>query len=231
MYLRDVVVYADEAIVTDFPSGFVAWFHRETCCITDFYASLLRKKVETPDTAKVNLVFVQQQEGFAPGVKQLIDVADARWPFHFLEYSQADAGGKKRMILDALQAALLWIAKNRQWDVRGLEECHAAVVDRKLEFKGWSKKSWLSPNPKYRARVGFYFGLRSVDFFVGLFDRRSREIGRKPLASVVPEMWMAHLVLKGQGKWIRGKEFRFQIADSFSRLPKFWQVDVSDLLA
>ncbi|HET6882294.1 MAG TPA: hypothetical protein VFI31_19165 [Pirellulales bacterium] len=229
MYLRDIAVYADESIVEDFPSGFVSWFHRESCCITDFYASLLGKRVKTPDTVKVNLRFVPP-EASAPSVRQLISVTDARWPFHFTEYAGLDAAGKKGMTLNAVQAALLWIANERRWDVSGLEETYANVIDRNLEFTGWSKKSWPSPNPKYRARIGFYFGLRSVDFFVGIFDRRRREVGRRPLGSVVPEMWMAHSVLKSQAKWIRRKIFRLQIDRVHFDLPKSWEADVSDLL-
>jgi DNA-directed RNA polymerase specialized sigma24 family protein len=75
MYLRDIAVYADEAIVTRFPSGFVAWFHRETCCITDLYFSVLGKKVATPDTVKANLLFTEH-EGSAPNVRQLFLALD-----------------------------------------------------------------------------------------------------------------------------------------------------------
>jgi hypothetical protein len=230
LYLRDIAIGADEQIAERFPSGFVGWFHRETCCITDLYCSVLGKKIPTPDTVKVNLVF-SEQEAIAPSVIQLLNVADAKWEFDFSKYADRDVAGKKQMILDALHAALLWIAKTRQWDPGGFEECHAEVMRRNLRFEGWSKKSWVSPNPKYRAKVGFHFGLRAVDFFVGIFDRKGREIGRKPLGKVVPEMGMAHLVLKGPGKWIGGNVFRLQIADVHFYLPKSWEVDLTDLLA
>jgi hypothetical protein len=231
-YLRDIEVYADAIIVTKVPSGFVGWFHRETCCVAELYLGLLWRRVATPDTAKVNLVFTEQ-EGFVPSVRQLIDVADARWLFRFSEYVERDVAEKKHMILDALHSALLWIAEERKWDASSLEECRAEVICRNLSYEGLSKKSWLSPNPKYRAKVGFRYGLRAVDFFVVIFDRRGREIGNKPLGAVVPEMGVAHEVLKGTGKWIRGKAFRFLPAGYHIRLPKSgsWEVDVSDLLA
>jgi hypothetical protein len=230
MYLRDIAIYADEQIAKRFPSGFVGWFHRETCCITDLYSSVLGKRVATPDTVKVNLRFTDQ-EGFTPNVRQLINVADAKWKFDFSKYADRDVGGKKQMILNALQASLLWTAKNRKWDAGGIVECHAELIRRDLDFEGWSKKSWLTSNPKYRAKVGFCFGLRRVDFFVGIFDKKGREIGRKPLGSVVPEMGIAHLVLKGPGSWIAANVFQLQIADAHFCLPKSWEVDLSDLLA
>jgi hypothetical protein len=229
MYLRDISIYAQEEIVDRYPPGFVGWFHRETCCITDLYCSLLGKRVATPNTAKVNLLFVEQ-EGLAPTIKQLINVADVRWGFEFAEYANRDVEGKKQMVLDALQAALRWIGTQRNWETRGLEDCYADVIRRNLRFEGWSKKSWINPNPKYRARIGFLFGLRTVEFFVGLFDRRGREVGRKPLGSVAPEMGMAQLVLKGSARWIKGKVFRLQIADAYFHLPRSWEVNLAELL-
>jgi hypothetical protein len=68
MYLREVAVYADPGIVTRFPSGFVALFHRDTCCITELYRDLLRQSVKTPDTGKVNFTFTDQN-GSAPSVR------------------------------------------------------------------------------------------------------------------------------------------------------------------
>jgi hypothetical protein len=230
IYLRDIAVYADEKIATRFPSGFVEWFHREACCITELYVSLLWRKVLTPDTAKVNLVFVEQ-EGFVPSVRQLIKVADAKWLIRFSEYAEKDAVGKKRMILDGLQSALVWIAEERGWNVGAFDACYAEAIRRNLTFEGWSKKSWASPDRKYRARVGFCFGLRAVDFFVGVFDKRGREAGRKPLGSVVPEMGIAHPILTGTGKWNAANMFRLQIADVHFRLPKTWEADLSDLVA
>jgi hypothetical protein len=230
VYLRDIAVYADEMIVGTVPSGFVGWFHRETCCVAELYIGLLWRRVATPDTAKVNLVFTEQ-EGFVPSVSQLFNTADARWLFRFSEYVQRDVAEKKHMILDAMHSALLWIAKERQWDADALEASRAEVIRRNLSFEGLSKKSWVSPNPKLRARVGFSYGLRSVDFVVVIFDRRGREIGRKPLGAVVPEMGIAHDVLKGTGKWSRRNVFRFLPDCYHIRLAKSgsWEVDFSDL--
>jgi hypothetical protein len=229
MYLRDIAVYADERIADRYASGFVGWFHRESCCVTDLYSSVLGKSLTTLDTVKVNLLFTEH-DALAPTLRQLINVADADWEFDFSKYVDRDVGGKKEMILDSLQEALIWIATKRKWDATGFRQCHAEIIRRNLDYSGWSKKSWVSPNAKYKAKIGFSFGLRIVDFFVGIFDRKGREIGQKPMCSVVPEMGVAHLVLKGSGSWNDGNVFCVQIADSYFHLPKSWQVDCSDLL-
>lgn len=230
MYLREVAVYADADIVDRFPSGFVGWFHRETCCITELYRALLGKKLATADTVKVTLDFVEQTT-FAPSVNQLLNVADGRWFFAFSRYVLLDTAGKKRMICDEIRAALLWIAGQRGWDSAGLEECYVAALDRNLCLNGWSKKSWLCPNGRHRARIGFTFELREVEFCVGIFDRRGRELGRKRLGSIRPEIGIADSVLKGRGRWLRGRVFRLDLGSAHFYVPKSWEVDVSDLLS
>ena len=119
MYLRDIAVYADEEIVERFPSGFVGWFHRESCCITELYLSLIYRKIVTADTVKVNLVFLDQMR-FAPSIRRLLGMADGTWCFDFSSYAETNELGKKRMMLDALHAALLWIGKERGWDTQAI---------------------------------------------------------------------------------------------------------------
>ena len=230
MYLRDIAIYADEGIVSNFPSGFVGWFHRETCCITELYLSLLWRKVRTPDTTKVHLEFMQQG-GFAPTLRQLLGVADARWHFDFSGYHEQDDAGKKRLVLDALVAALLWIANEREWDTGPFEDCRAEVIRHELNFEGWSKKSWVSPNRRYRAKIAFRWELRKVNLSVGVFDRRGRELGRKPFFSVVPEMGVLDPILKATGMWRRNNVFRLKVADIHFYVPKTPEVDLSDIVA
>jgi hypothetical protein len=78
MYLRDIAIYAAETIAARFASGFVGRLHRETCCVTESYCSMLGDRVVTRDSVKVNLCFTEQ-EGLAPTIRQLIRVADVKW--------------------------------------------------------------------------------------------------------------------------------------------------------
>src|SRR6266566_2197678 len=100
MFLRDIAIYADEAIVETSPPGFVGWFHRETCCITDLYITLIQRKIVTPDTAKICIVFAEAEK--RPKMRQLIEVADVVWPFTFRHYIEGKEDDKKRIILDSL---------------------------------------------------------------------------------------------------------------------------------
>ena len=145
LYLRDISIYADPAIVTRFASGFVGWFHCETCCITEAYRLMLRKTVATPDTTKVGLTFTDPKKS-APSIRLCgLGVVDALWPFLFAQYVEGEDVQKKRMILDELHSALLWIAKERGWDPAGLEECHAEIVRRNFRLERLDEKKLGGP--------------------------------------------------------------------------------------
>jgi hypothetical protein len=229
VYLRDISVYADPVIVTRFPSGFVGWFHRETCCITEAYCSMLRRSVATPDTTKVALTFRDPKESAPKITRSGLGVLEAECPFLFAQYAEGDDVQKKRMVLDEVHLALLWIARERGWDAAGLEECRAEIVRRDFRFEGWMKKGWIGPNPKYRARVGFQFELRRIEFIVGVFDRRGREIGRKHLGWTTPEMGVLHLLNKASCTWNKDNIFQLEFNVSILSIKKRQEADLSDL--
>jgi hypothetical protein len=230
MYLRDIGVYADEQIVDRFPSGFVGWFHRETCCITEWYVSLLYRKVLTSNTAFVKLLFTDQSD-FNPSVRQLLNVADAKWIFDFAAYAELDEKGKMRAILDSLHAALLWIGREREWDTEALRDANDEMLEKDLRFESLSKKTWFSPNRKHKAKVGFAYGLRAIHFFVVVYDKKGNELGRKPLKDVAPEMGVIHWVLKQKPVWNTRNMFRIKTDGYCFHLPKTMEADLSDLVA
>jgi hypothetical protein len=231
MYLRDLQIGADHDIVERFRGGFVGWFSTESCAITDLYRYLLRRKMRTPDTAKVHLIFTDIEER-APTLRQWLEVAEGWWLFGFEQYVSKDEAGKKRMIADALYEALLWIADLRGWDARVFHQCHEEALRCDLTLEGWSRRSYPCPNKRYRVRVGCRYELRRVHFYVGVFDRRGREMGRKPLGSVITSGGIGACVMKGTWEWVQPNTFRWKIPGCCDwLLPDFWEVDLSDLIS
>src|SRR5262249_36186984 len=114
-------------------------------------------------------------------VRQLLNVADVRWPFDFSTYATLEDPGKKQQLLQALRAALLWLAAERGWETAPLQEAHAELLRRALIFEGFSKKSWRSPCRKRRVKIGFSHGLRSIHFFRR--DLRQQRKGAEPEAT------------------------------------------------
>jgi hypothetical protein len=72
---------------------------------------LLKKKIQTRDCRTVGFVFTDLIEG-PPAT---YGVLSCQWPFRFAEYTAASKFDKKRMILDALHAAMQWICEKEGW--------------------------------------------------------------------------------------------------------------------
>jgi len=225
MFLRDIAIYADEAIVETSPPGFVGWFHRETCCITDLYITLLQRKIVTPDTVKVSILFTEAEK--RPRMRQLIDVADVVWPFTFRRYIKADEEEKKRLILDTLHDTLIWIATERGWNQRPLKAAYAQILELNLTFEGWSKRKWLSPDRKRVARIYFRQSLRDIELYVLVLDRRGRELGRKFLGSTIPESGIAWSLIGG-GRWKQKTRFALSLGPAHFAAPKAWETDLAE---
>lgn len=228
MYLRGIIVSADEELVEKFKGGFVKRFHCESCWLADLYSSLLSRKIKTSDTAQLDLVFTDDA-ATAGAVRQLLNVAEVRWLFDFDKYVVSDDSTKKHMLLDAVHEALMWLGRQRNWDVGVFEACREEALRRNLTYGGISKRSWLSPDKKYRARVAFRYALTYVDFYVVVFDRRGRELGVKPLGRTHTSLGVGPEMLRGTGKWGRRGKFRWLIPDYFW-MEKEWSVDLSDIV-
>ena len=228
MYLRDLDIWADEEIVDRFPSQFVQWFKIESSCIVEWYRQLIRRSVVTPDAMKVCLIFAENDcasaGGFEPRfgqIKILEHVIIARERFDFAKYHAAGDVNKKRMVLESLHNGLLDTAEERRWcteSVNALQRCHDEIVASDLEFEGLCKASTISPDRKYRARVGYRWGMRKVDLEVAVFRFRGAELGRKPVGSTLPFAGLIYDIEKAKSEWRRSNKFRITpFRRSFSR--------------
>jgi hypothetical protein len=245
VYLRDIVVGADEEIVERFRGGFVHKFARDACCIERLYLKLISRKVRTRGTAKVVFTFTDLVDGppdHSPGC------CFYPWPFDFTSYVDADVPTKKRMILDALQQALLWIASKEGWKVQPFHDAYKEAIGiaskegwkvqpfhdaykeaiaAGLVFDGTSKKSWVSPCGKYRVRIYMRFDLEAVDFWAVLYrNRSSKELVRKFMGKGIPAPDCLH-AYTSNGRWRSGTVFELR-ASTF--IGEEWTVDFRDVI-
>jgi hypothetical protein len=214
MYLRALDIWADESIVDRFAGGFCHRFHRETCCIADLVSKLLWKQVITEDTPK--LVFVFTDRRACPDARTLTGDT-CKWPFDFAKYVDSDTLGKKRQIIDTLYEALLWIAAQRRWPCEPFDEAYRSACKRNLVYDGFGKKSWVSPDGRYRVRVFFRYELEGVELYAVLYRNRSvTELCRRQLGRGVPDIgclwnyldegkWRSETVFQLRSKGIRGE--------------------------
>lgn len=221
MYLRGIAVCADHAIVERYKGGFVGRFGEETTCVTKLYTHLIHRKFSTDDTSKAAFDFTDE----ADGPPDSWGVCRCPWPFDFARYVESDTPAKKRMILDAMQEALLWLATQEGWATEPFVEAYEEMIRRDLTLEAFAKKSWVSPDGKYRVRVWFRYDLEEIELAAVLFRNRSRrEIGRKRLGSARPFQTCLHYYLE-EGEWISDTAFVLRSPSTFAR--ETWRVDFS----
>jgi len=223
MYLRDLTIHAHEELVDEFKGGFVHRFHRETGCVTDHFLSLIRRRIETPDTAKLALTLSR----FERAPQQLMNVVEWTRPFDFRAYRTACAEDRKRFVLDAMLDALMQLATARNWARDPIAEAHRTMLERELVFAGTSTDSWPSPDGRHRLRIHFVYDLDTVDLHALVFRNRSRrEVGRAHVGRALAYPGCLRDYLK-KGKWT--SRTRFQLTAATFRKER-WSVSFPELL-
>jgi len=153
------------------------------------------------------------------------------WPFDFSRYSelaQIDSepirGQRKRMILDALQEGLLWMSSQLGWEQQPFVDAHAAALERNLVLQATLKKSWVSPNKRFRAYVHFVLDSNGVVFEAVLHRNRTKqEVARKHLCTVEAYLGCVR-EYAGEVKWSNTTTFSMTTTSAhFTR--QHWEVD------
>ena len=231
MYLRDITLGADLSVGERQHRGIVAEFALNAHCIADMYRTLLDRKLVTPDTAKVCVSVTDALEGnpTTSDVQQWINVAMVPWGFDFRVFDASSGLARKRLLLDALHHALIWLAEVRGWNGAPLGVTYQRCLERRIKHSGMlEKKSWPTHDRKHRLKLFFDFELETVELWAVLFCRGGDELVRKPLARV-----RAHAnaidALVGEGRWVSPTQFRLH-ARSVEYWETEWTCDFSNVL-
>lgn len=221
MYLRDLAVYADNQLAKRYQDGFVGWFHVHTCCIVEFFLTLITRKVQTSDVAKVTLILCSPED--VPTKPDLpLHFSNVRWPFDFERYRASTEHDKRALILSTVHDALVWIAKTQGWNVKPFNEAAKLIEESNLTFEGLSKKSWRTPDGRRRVKVHFKFELERVVFHaVLLAGKTPKELDRVYLGDGVPESDCLRAYI-GNGEWVSPTTFQLTTAGFISET---WQAD------
>lgn len=228
MFLRDVTIHADKAIVSNYKDGFVGKFARDVNCCTYLFLRLIHRKIETAGVIKLALTFtdneslIKERHHMYP---EQPDVLIFTWLFPFDKYIAASELEKKRMIFSAMTDCLKYLATQYQWDSQPVDDALKMAEQDDYRFNGYLKHSWVSPDSKWRARIYFDFGLEFVDYYCSLFKNRSRtELVRKYMGKVVP-VQTGMKIDKSEGKWLSDTQFEL-ISPTFHRIK--WVADFAE---
>ncbi len=204
-------------------------FNQHASSVTTLYMWLIRRKVRTPDTSCVRIMCEASisDEQRDASVVLGFGIASFSWPFDFLQYVELQPDCKKRVLLDTLQEALLWIARRQGWPTEPFEEAYREALRRDITLEGMTRKSWLSPDGKYRVRVWYKYELEAVQLWAVLFRNRGRkELCRKVLGTGIPEHGCLWDYLS-EGSWISPQVFELRDQSWFR---KVWRADFSDVI-
>jgi hypothetical protein len=225
MYLSDIDVHADHAIVDRFKDGFVSKFHQQACCVVELIRYLIRKRVVTKDTRKLAFTFTDVIDRPPDTLVEL----DCKWPFDFSRYaSLADPFERKRLIVDALHAALSYAAERLGTSAEPFAEAYREAFRRNLVLGGFSKASWVSPDARHRVRAFFVFDIDGVHLHAVLYKNRSKlELGRIDLGVGVSQTDCLEYYLTN-GCWLSDSVFQLSSTDFIRRS---WEADFSELIS
>lgn len=225
MYLRDLAIWADAAIVDRYKDGFVQRFHRESLSVTEAFLAEISGQIVTDGIAKIGLTFTDE-------LSSPPDLSPGRcfypWPFDFAAYVAAESPVIKQcMILGALTSAVLQIADFENSPAEPLRVAAERLIARNFVFTGCLKKSWPSPDQHFRARIEFDWKLDKIDLTAVLCRNRSpRELLRVRSGSAIPAEGILHDIA-AHSRWKSARRFSIEVGD-FMR--QAWVADFKEAM-
>ena len=226
--LREFQVAADDEVVERIKGGFVHRFDREAYAGAELYLRPIREsKFKTSDTGKVFVLFIDVvNNGRLRLLSTVFNLTQMNAPFDFATYHAADERGRRRMVVEELHHAILWLAERKGWDTAIFEHAAKKAAECDYVFEGISKASWASPDGKHRAKIAFRFEGDRVHFEAVLL-RRGKEIARRRLGTAPSGHDVLSYYLK-HGRWLSPTMFGLKSA-SFIR--ENWQIDLTAEMA
>lgn len=230
MFLRDVTIHADEAIVSNYKDGFVGKFARDVTCCTCLFLRLIYRKIETAGTVKLALTFtdneslIKEHHHMYP---EQPDVLIFRWLFPFDKYIESSELEKNRMIFSEMSDCVRYLAAQYEWDSQPVVDALEQAEQDDYRFNGYLKPSWVSPDSRWRVRIYFDFGLEFMEYYCCLFKNRSKtELVRKYMGKVVP-VQTGMKIDNSEGKWLSDTQFEFS-SPALHRIK--WVADFTEIV-
>jgi hypothetical protein len=147
--------------------------------LVELYLSHIYKKVRTDSVAKIVIQLVPKEQIASPR-DAAADVLFLHWPFDFGALSNVDDATKKRLLLDQIHAALVWLAAKNAWDRGPFDDAYEKSIASGLVFRGLILRHWVRhPTLPISANGEFEFDSAKVHVYVVLRRPDGTELGRK----------------------------------------------------
>ena len=166
--------------------------------VVDLYLRGLRRKVKTRGTAKVlielhpcdRLTIASMYKGAPASPITLV-----RWPFYFDSLDLVVKAEQKRVVLDAVHAAVGYAATTLGWDRQPFEDARQGVIDAGFVLSGWllPSRSW-SPDRNAAVDFPYEFTDDAIPVSAVQFGRDRTEVARVPLLHTTPFATLKRLI-------------------------------------
>lgn len=149
MHLREIAVFADDALVENYQGGFVQRFHRESLCVTEsFQLAFGRPLAGNVDKVQITACALGRVEKTDPPV-------DLWLTFDFAHYAQALSGVRKAMLGELVRRGLDAVVEQAGWQASDIAAEHAKAAEQSYVVRRRVGKRWLSQSPApHRSRCG-----------------------------------------------------------------------------
>jgi hypothetical protein len=196
--------------------------------VVELYLQHLNRKAQTHGPAKVVVQLFPGGAGDMPQESEG-EISFVDWPFNFGALEGVDDATKKRVLLDALHAALHWLAVKHGWNETPFAEAYAATLADKLIFRGTLiAKPVMSPDGSFSATCRFEMRNENIFVFLVLKDRNGAIIADAPVYSTMTR-YDAIRRLVGRLRWISNRRIRIE-AGTTSWGETDHLVDISELI-
>lgn len=212
MRLRQIEVYADEALVEKYPGGFVQRFHRESLCVTTAWMLALGKQLESNTVSKL-LIVACEARAMRPANGAL--PLNLWLSFDFVHYHQAMNSTKRQLLGELVRTALETIAPIAGWELNTLSTAYAQASANNFLVQQRMTKSWVSPSRRHRAIVEVKWDIDGVNFNVIIADRQGRDYVERAaqLLGVVPPYEGCVAAYASGARWLDDHTFCLEAKD------------------
>jgi hypothetical protein len=226
MYLREIAIHADPAIVDRFPGGFVSAFHRDACCVAESLTHRLSRKLKSEDISKLQFNFTDVVDS----PPQRLTALNILWPFGFATYQSTSGLEEKKLQIGAsMQDAMHWVASIVGWERSIIQSAFAESIARRFVLEVFSKRLWISPSRRFKARVFARLDIKSIEFYAVLFKaNQKQEQSRCLMGTTLPEIGAVDNFVRG-ARWLSDTTFSLT-PESYPYPADKLTVDLSDLM-
>lgn len=121
--------------------------------------------------------------------------------FNYANFSDSNDYEKRQKTLELIMEGVKIIAKSEGWSLEPFETVFSKIVESNYSNEWIWKKAVKSADKKYSAEIFCQHGVKSIDIYIIIRDKKGTEINRRKIISELPHEF-AYAKHLGELKWV-----------------------------